>query len=450
MAPVTPVLGHLVSGNPTLPVPLWLLAYGSVTAVVIAFAALGAIWPTSRLEDGVDGVPLPDPVQAAAPVVAIALRAVGLIAFAGVFISALVGAENPDTNFAPWAIFVLLWLGVAVVSALVGDVWAVLSPFDTLCAIGQWLVGRAGRSAPAGEPNNLPDLGYWPAVVFLFGFVWLELVYPRPNSGSGFPAPRALASAMAVYSAAVLAGAGIWGRQWLRESEAFAAWFGLLGRMAPLYRGDDGRLRLRLPLTGLAAVRARPGLPVLVMVVVGSTAFDGLTRTPFWQSLLTNQAGQNPVVIETLGLAWMVGIVAIVYFASIRLTARITEADAEALVPGFVHSLVPIAFVYTLAHYFTRIIFDSQNALTVASDPLGRGWNLFGTGTWLVHFFLSGSAIVWLQTTAIVTGHVGGLVLVHDRAVARYDSPVATRSQYPLLAAVVLLTLGALVLLVGA
>src|SRR2546425_5793006 len=293
MPTVSPVLAHLVSGNPNLPLPLWLLAYGSVTAVIIAFAALGVLWPSSRLEEGVAGAPLPGFIQAAAPALSIVIRAFGLFAFVGVFLAALLGADSPDLNFAPWAIFVLFWLGLAVVSALVGDLWAVLSPFDTLCAVGQWLRGRAGRSGTGGEANNLPDLGYWPAVVFLFGFVWLELVFPRPASASGFPAPRALASAMAVYTATVLAGAGTWGRQWLREGEAFAAYFGVLAHMAPLYKADDGRLRLRWPLAGLAGLKPRPGLPHLIMVAIGSTAFDGLTRTRFWQSLLANQIGQN-------------------------------------------------------------------------------------------------------------------------------------------------------------
>jgi hypothetical protein len=445
MPTVTPVLAHLVSGNPTLPVPLWLMAYGAVTAVIIAFAALGFLWPSSRLEDGGAGAPLPGFIQAAAPALSIVIRAFGLVAFVAVFLAALLGADNSDLNFAPWAIFVLFWLGLAVVSALVGDLWAVLSPFDTLCAMGQWLRGWSGRSGPAGA-NNLPDIGYWPAVAFLFGFVWLELVYPRPATASGFPAPRALASAMAIYTATVLAGAGTWGRQWLREGEAFAAYFGVLAQMAPLYKTDDGKLRIRWPLAGLVGLKPRPGLSYLIMVAIGSTAFDGLTRTRFWQSLLANQIGQNPVVADTLGLAWMACLVAIIYVGSIRLSARMVDGDSEGLVLAFVHVLVPVAFVYTVAHYFTRLVFDSQTAIALASDPLGRGWDLFGTGTWLVNFFLGAESIAWIQTAALLLGVGGGLLLARDRAVALFEG----RAQYPLLAAFVLLTLGGVVLLVGA
>jgi hypothetical protein len=321
----------------------------------------------------------------------------------------------------------------------------VLSPFDTLCAMGQWLRGWSGRSGPAGA-NNLPDIGYWPAVAFLFGFVWLELVYPRPATASGFPAPRALASAMAIYTATVLAGAGTWGRQWLREGEAFAAYFGVLAQMAPLYKTDDGKLRIRWPLAGLVGLKPRPGLSYLIMVAIGSTAFDGLTRTRFWQSLLANQIGQNPVVADTLGLAWMACLVAIIYVGSIRLSARMVDGDSEGLVLAFVHVLVPVAFVYTVAHYFTRLVFDSQTAIALASDPLGRGWDLFGTGTWLVNFFLGAESIAWIQTAALLLGVGGGLLLARDRAVALFEG----RAQYPLLAAFVLLTLGGVVLLVGA
>ena len=50
---------------------------------------------------------------------------------------------------------------------------------------------------------------------------------------------------------------------------------------------------------------------------------------------------------------------------------------------------------------------------------------------------------------AIVGGHIAGVVLAHDRALALFPSRVATRSQYPLLAAMVLFTVGGLGLLFG-
>jgi hypothetical protein len=371
------------------------------------------------------------------------LRAFGLLAFLGVFLAGMVGSDNPDTNVAPRAIFVAMWVGLTVVSGLVGDVWQALNPFDTLCAVGQRLRRLAGRPDPPAQANNLPDLGYWPAAVFLFGFVWLWLVFPAGHL------PRTIAAAMGVYTAAVLAGAGTWGRPWLREGEAFTAWFGLLGRMAALQRDDDGRLRLRPPLAGLADVRSRPGLPALVLVALGGTVFDGLTQTRFWKSFLEGQGGGDHLLVDTFGLAWAIIVVAVVYISVVRFAGRATKADPEALVYDFSHALVPIAWAYAAAHYLSLLVFDGQIVLAQASDPLGRGWDLFGTATWLVNFTLSTRLVSWIQAASLVVGHVAAVVVVHDRMVARYPASVATRAQYPLLAAMVLSTVGSLVLLPG-
>lgn len=439
------MIAHAFGGRTDLPLPFWMFAYGAGFALLISFVALRLLWPTSRFERQVVGVPLPGALQAAAPPIAWLLRAVGLAVFVLVLVAAFVGADNSQTNIAPVLVFIALWVGGTIVSGLVGDVWRVLSPFDTLCAIGQRVRGLTGRAAAEPRPD-LPDLGYWPGAALLFGFVWLELVY-FPDRES----PRTLATAAGVYTVVVLVGAATWGRRWLREGEAFAAFFGLLARMAPLYRAGDGRLRLRPPLAGLAGVRPRPGLATVVFVALGSTSFDGLSRTRVWMDLVEGQSGTDLMLTGTLGLAWMVVLVAVLYVGSMRLAARIADRDSDTLVESFVHSLVPIAFAYAIAHYFSALAFTGQNVLILASDPLGRGWDLFGTADWLVNYELvSTTAIAWVQAGAIVVGHVSGVLVAHDRAVALFPPALASRSQYPLLAAMVLYTVGGLALLLGA
>ncbi len=55
----------------------------------------------------------------------------------------------------------------------------------------------------------------------------------------------------------------------------------------------------------------------------------------------------------------------------------------------------------------------------------------------------------YVQCAAIVDGHVAGVVIAHDRSLVLFDKRMATRSQYPLLAAMVLFTVGGLYLLLG-
>jgi hypothetical protein len=45
----------------------------------------------------------------------------------------------------------------------------------------------------------------------------------------------------------------------------------------------------------------------------------------------------------------------------------------------FVHSLVPILVGYTIAHYFSLLVFQGQMGYILGSDPFAMGCDLFGT-----------------------------------------------------------------------
>jgi hypothetical protein len=310
--------------------------------------------------------------------------------------------------------------------------------------------------------------------------VWVELVYTDRAE------PRTLLVLMVAYSAVVLSGAAAWGRGWLRRGEAFAAFFGVLGHMAPLHRDDEGRLRLRPPFKGLATLRPAPGLEAIVMVALGSTGFDGVTRTEFWTETTQDITGASKVLADSAGLLWCIGMVAIAYIVAMRVGAGLVgyERSPEQLRRDFLHSLVPIVLAYAVAHYFSLLVLEGQATIALVSDPFGRGWDLFDTATRKVDFnLLSPRAIALVQSGAIVIGHIAAVVIAHDRALAlfgRIERPEAvsdqgtggraaglpatlrrlalrvsgwdsraTRSQYPLLVVMVLFTVAGLFLLLG-
>jgi hypothetical protein len=104
-----------------------------------------------------------------------------------------------------------------------------------------------------------------------------------------------------------------------------------------------------------------------------------------------------------------------------------------------------------VAHYFSLVVFEGQGALALLSDPLGRGWDLFGTASWRIDYrAVSPSTIAWVQAGAIVVGHAVGVAVAHDRAVALFDRRQADRSQRPLVGVMVAYTVGGLALLLGA
>jgi hypothetical protein len=439
------LLAHALSTPIQAPLPLSVFLVGASVVLLFSFVALGRLWRTSRFEGG-RSWPLPPLVQQLARVAGVMGRVVALVVFVAAFWSGVAGRDLVDANFAPRAVYVVFWVGLTVVSALFGDVWRAVSPFDTLCAIGQWLRDRTGRT---GAPPKVYPLrwGYWPAAAGLLAFLWLELVY------SDAADPRNVALAMEVYTLAVLAGAATWGRTWLQRGEPFAVYFGLLAHMAPFFRADDGTVRMRAPLAGLAQlgrVESVPGTAAVVFVALGSTSFDGLSRTGVWAGLVAGQDATELMLSGTLGLVWMIVTAYVLYGLSMRLAGRLAGRDDLALVTWFLPSIVPIVFGYAVAHYFTLLIFESQTAMALASDPLGRGANYFGTATWAINPTLITTAqVAWVQAGSIVVGHIAGVVAAHDRAVARLGDREVTRSQFPLLGAMVLYTVGGLALLFG-
>jgi hypothetical protein len=66
------------------------------------------------------------------------------------------------------------------------------------------------------------------------------------------------------------------------------------------------------------------------------------------------------------------------------------------------------------------------------ADPLGTGSNPFGTAKVSIHYGVISSTGIWyVQALALIAGHVTGLCLAHDRALALYRNPAqATRSQH--------------------
>ena len=168
------VLAHGVGARADLPVPLSLALYAAGLAVFVSFLALVLLWRTSKLRGDAAGRPLPGVVQAVvdAPVVRWALRLVVLTATLLVVVVALVGPANANANLAPYALYVTFWVGLVLVSLVLGPVWQVVNPLRTLHAA----LARLTGAPPAAD--RLPALGYWPAALSLLAFVWLELVLP--------------------------------------------------------------------------------------------------------------------------------------------------------------------------------------------------------------------------------------------------------------------------------
>lgn len=436
----TAVLAHGVGTRADLPIPVSFAIIGGGAAVLISFLALGALWPDPRLRGGEAGRPLPSFLRAVADSAAttVALRLVALSLWVLVIAAAFGGPPDIGANIAPWAFYIQFWVGIVIASLLLGPLWARANPLRSI----HWVLCRASGEGPGADA--LPRLGYWPAVVALLSFVFLELAFP------GKSRPGVVGMYLVLYSIVQLAASLWYGAGWFARGDGFEVYSSLIGRLSPFGRRDDGAAVVRNPLDGAAGLRTERGLAAVVVVLIGSTAFDGVTRTTWWQNGygIAGDAATRP---QLIGLPLMIALVAVLYVVATRLAARGSATDDG---PGdYSHSMLPIAAGYAIAHYFSLLVLDGQLTYILASDPFGRGWDLFGTAGNAVDLTaVSPRTISLVQVAAIVGGHVIGVVLAHDRAVrlAGVGHRAQARvSQYPLLAVMVTFTLGGLFLLLG-
>ena len=433
---MTPVelIGHGIGGRLDLPIPISYFAAGAAVIIVVTFAGLAVLWPRPRLQDGprVRSTGLRPPIGALSVVGVAGL----LLTLAGGLMAWLVGGDAMGSrNLAPLLLWVVFWLVIPFSSALVGNLYSGLNPWR---ALATWLqIGSEERV----ELESRIGLR-WAAAV-LFAFTVLELIYPD----SALPSTVGLAALVyTIYLLILMSRVGL--NTGLMVGDAFTAYNRLLSAISPFGRDQQGRLSWRGVLRALPVLPEWPGLSLFVIVMIGTVSYDGLSVTAWWQNAT---AGWGTSMLGgVLLMAATVGVIGGGYYLACWWAARLgAGALPGRVVSRFAHTLVPIALAYAFAHYFTLILFEGQQIISNASDPFGLGWDLLGTRDYKINFFLGPTTVWYIQVGAIVAGHVAGVVLAHDRALADYPGGGAVRSQYPMLALMVLLTMLGLFILAG-
>jgi hypothetical protein len=435
------VFGHGIVGRADLPIPATMFGFAAAMVLVVSFVGLAAGWTKPRLEEVREKPWFRIPFA-----VDVVLGTLGVLALLVTAYAGIAGTDGQSDNLAPTAVYVLFWVGVPFASLLLGDVFRLLSPWRALGRATGWLAGRAGAMP---EPLDYPErLGRIPAAVGLFAFAICELCWARATE------PGPLAILMLVYTAVMLVGMSLYGAEaWTRNADAFGVLFSLVGSLAPLGRTADRRLTLQVPFTGAAFLTPVRATVALLVVSVGSTAFDGAKEGALFndlaqdlQSFFTDLGLSLAVALEfgfVVGLALAVAIVAAIWAAGMAGMRPAPAAPTRrALARAFAHTLVPIAAGYLVAHYFSLLAYNGQDLWRLVNDPLGDGTNLFGGAEAGIDYgVVSATGIWYVQVFALVIGHVAALVLAHDRALELYGSArLATRSQIVMLVLMVAFT----------
>jgi hypothetical protein len=422
------LLFHATPITYRFPLPIWVyvLAAGAVVLLSAPAAALGAREPEPlRAPRSRNVYPALRPLR---------LGAIGLALASALFLLALVGGlggttveakeffENPATVL----IWVDFWVGLGLVSALVGNLWDLVSPLSAAArALDRALARRGTSQLPYPE-----RLGQWPAVALLVWWSWAELIWDRAKE------PRTLAAIALAYVVATLAGSALFGaRVWLGNVEVFTVLARAFARFAPLEldpRSPDDwlaaspeRREVRLRPYG-AGLRREPPLPAgggaFVLATLATVVFDGWSQTNRYASLeswILERSGRLARHEDVLGTLLMLAVVAAFVAAYLAVCALLGGGSVDDAARRFAPTLVPIAAVYFVAHYFAYLLIAGQATLGVVVDPFGHGWNPGGLGEYELRKGIAPAAFVWwAQIVLIVAGHVVAILAAHRAAVA--------------------------------
>ncbi|MEM8729856.1 MAG: hypothetical protein AAGF79_08055 [Pseudomonadota bacterium] len=422
--------GHAAEGGFVLLLPTDLYIAGGVAAVA-ATVLLLAFLPAERAEALFRPWPaLPLPKRAPPVRLVTSLASAGLLGFA--LWAGQAGPRDPLTNPLPLLIWTVFWIALVSLQGLVGNHWRWTTPWTGPAAVIRWLIGPAPLRYPRW-------LGFWPAIASFLGFAAILLADIAPAD------PGRLAGYVGLYAVLTLLMTALFGPCWLVRGEGLTVMMRAYAQVAILGRAR-GCLAVGLP--GWQALRrpaAPMGLAVLILLLLGTGSFDGLNETFWW----FGQIGINPLefpgrsaVIGTslLGLVIANAALLAVFAGTLWLGLKGAGSPMPLALAFrlFAPSILPIALGYHIAHYLTAALVESQYALAALSDPLARGQDLLGLGTFYVttgFFNQQGSvrAIFLSQAGAVVIGHILAIVMAHTLAVRAFGTTRrAVVSQTPL------------------
>ncbi len=467
---MSPVYAHAFGERYDLPLPLNLFMIAAAAAVAASFVIIGLFvnkqpgefrYPTLNL--------LTVPVLGAVlsnKVFTYAFKLVGVAVFLLLIATSLFGVNKPVENFSPTFVWIIWWVGMGYICALLGNLWMLVNPWRTMF---EWVEGflTSEDDGDEGLMDYPESWGVWPAVILFFIFAWLENVY------NGAQAPFKLGLFILVYSAITWAGMLLFGKHvWLRRGEAFSVLFGLFARFSPTEirtSGDDTsvdclesfqkadpderQFNLRPYAVGLATRGlVSVSIAAFVILALSTVTFDGLTETNAWlevQDVLYPVFSPLPVdtfgAIDTLGLLVLPVLFLAVYLAFswvLRQFEGTTDSPVFEVARVFVLSLVPIALAYNMAHFISLLTIQGQGIIPLLSDPFGFDWNIFGTSGYLININLVSVQFVWwVSIIAIVLGHILSVYIAHIISLRRMPtSAQAVKSQYPMLALMIVYT----------
>lgn len=443
---------HVAGVEYKFPLPIWLYAVAA-GAAVLASAPAAAValrggsdrvsgnvyFGRSRLRPGV-----------AATALAGLLLVVAIVG--GLFGDQVSFTANPG----PLLTWVVFWVGLGIVSSLLGNVWDFVSPLNAAARTLDRLLAR--RDVPA---RTYPEwLGVWPSVLLLLAWTWAELLWEDGDRG------RQIALVLLGYVVLQLVACGLFGAEvWLARGELFTVVARTFGRFAPLelyveepagacragqcpegtgerigcpacwLEAPPERRGLRLRPYGAGIRREAPllaGGGAFVVALLATVVYDGFRSTSSYAEFESRLFPGSPAYasgIGTLTFALVVGVFVAAFVAICACVGGLERDRIEAVARRYAPTLIPIAAVYFVSHYFLYFFYLSQFAPGAIADPFEREW----VPDYVPWTKVPGAVVWYLQVGLIVWGHVVAVIEAHRVSLRTNRSlRLALTSQLPL------------------
>jgi hypothetical protein len=126
----------------------------------------------------------------------------------------------------------------------------------------------------------------------------------------------------------------------------------------------------------------------------------------------------------------IVGAFALAFLLVVTAVSRLEATSVTDAARRYAPTLIPIAAVYFVSHYFLYLVYASQFTWAAVADPFGREW-VPDASPWTG---VPGSVVWYIQVALIVWGHVIAVFEAHRVSLGVHvDARRAVMAQVPLI-----------------
>jgi len=396
-----------------------------------------------------------------------ALQLPNALIFLLVIVAGIWGTTLGDKNFATVVTWLVWWAVIIFTFLFLSRTWCMVCP---LVSIAEWI--QRGRLWKVGNrlftlnrkwPRRLRN--FWVPTVFFIILTWMFLNIGLAEN----PLYTALVSIILFIAPAIVISMVFQRRTFCRYVCPIGGVIGAYSMTAPLeirnrsdavcrsckekacYRGNEkgyGCPMFMMPQTmetntyctmcteciktcpnDNIALNVRPfmsdlwktrklGIDVAMIVVImlGITVFQTLSMLEPWTDMsdaMIDATGLSEHVVLTLSYLALGVLAPILIFAGWSLITKYLggrKVRFRNVFIGFSFAFLPIALSSHMAHNLVHFLEEGPPAaVPVISDPLGWGWNLFGTANLLLDPLLTADPLHILQMSLITIGYVGAV-----------------------------------------